>query len=71
MRIRTIGLLVTTAALAAACGPAPGSPEWCKAAIEGTIKPTEAESAEHGQKCAMQMMQEMMKGLQMPAQPGQ
>lgn len=68
MKIRTIGLLAATAALAAACGPAPGSTEWCQAVMQGKIQPSQAESTEHGPKCAAALMQEMMKGLQLPSQ---
>lgn len=68
MKIRTIVLLTTTAALAAACGPQPGSAEWCKGVLEGKIQASQAESEAHGPKCVMSMMQDAMKGLQLPNQ---
>jgi hypothetical protein len=68
MHIRTIGLVAATTVLAAACGPQPGSAEWCKGVMEGKIEATQAQSEQHGQKCAMELMQEMMKSLQAPAQ---
>ncbi len=64
MSIRTIGLLAATVTLAAACTPAPGSAEWCKAAIEGKITPTETEATAHEAACSAVIMQEMTKGLQ-------
>ena len=36
----------------------------CKAAIEGKIQPSQAETETHGPACAAAMMQDMMKGLQ-------
>jgi hypothetical protein len=64
MSIRTIGLLAITAAIAAGCSPAPGSAEWCKAVIEGKIRPTEAEVNANDAACSAVIMQEMMKGVQ-------
>jgi len=58
MRIRTISILAATAALAAACGPQPGSAEWCKAAIEGKIQPSAAEQQQYSMQCAGHMMRE-------------
>lgn len=63
MRIRTIGLLAATATLAAACGAAPGSTEWCKDVMSGKIQPSQAEAQAHGQKCAQELMKEMLGGL--------
>jgi hypothetical protein len=68
MKIRTIGLLAATAALAAACGPQPGSAEWCKGVIEGKITASEAEATAHEAACSQVIMQEMMKALQAPGQ---
>jgi ABC-type phosphate/phosphonate transport system substrate-binding protein len=51
MRIKIITLLAATATLAAACGPAPGSAEWCKGVTDGTIKPSQQEAMDHGMKC--------------------
>lgn len=64
MSFRMIGLLAATATLAAACSPGPGSPEWCKAVIEGKATPNDAEIAAHEEKCSAVIMQEVMKGLQ-------
>lgn len=71
MRLKTIALLAVTAALAAACGPAPGSAEWCKGLADETIKPTEQEIQEHGMKCLEVLMGEGMKQLQNMKLPGQ
>jgi hypothetical protein len=68
MRIRTIGLVAATAALASACGPQPGSAEWCKGVIEGKITASEAEATAHEAACSAVIMQEMMKGLTLPSQ---
>ena len=64
MHIRIIAAALAAATLAAACSPGPGSAEWCKAAIEGKIQPSQAETETHGPACAAAMMQDMMKGLQ-------
>lgn len=64
MRLRTVTLLAGTALLAAACGPAPGSAEWCKGIVDGSVKPTQQEAMDHGPKCAEAMMGDMMKQLQ-------
>jgi hypothetical protein len=64
MRIKTISLLAGTALLAAACGPAPGSAEWCKGVANGSIKPTQQEGMDHGMKCMGALMEEGMKQLQ-------
>lgn len=58
MHIRTTCLVATTMALAAACGPQPGSAEWCKAAIEGKIQPSAAEQQQYSMQCAGHMMRE-------------
>jgi hypothetical protein len=68
MRIRTIGILVATATLAAACSPAPGSAEWCKAVGEGTIQPSQEEAMQHGPACAQQMLKDLMGTMQLPSQ---
>lgn len=52
MRIRTIGLYVIAAAFAAACSPAPGSADWCKGVLEGSVKPTAEEMLGNMEKCA-------------------
>ena len=64
MRIKTLALLAATAALAAACGPAPGSAEWCKGIANGSIKPSQQETMDHGMKCMGALMEEGMKQLQ-------
>lgn len=64
MRIRTITLLAGTALLAAACGPAPGSAEWCKGVTNGSIKPSQQEAMDHGLKCVDALAGEAMKQLQ-------
>ncbi len=51
MRIRTIGLYIVAAALTAACSPAPGSPEWCKGVLEGSVKTTPEEMIGNIDKC--------------------
>ncbi len=68
MRIRTISLLAITAAVAAACGPAPGSAEWCKAAMEGTITPSEAEQQQYAMQCVSHLMKDALGGAQLPGQ---
>lgn len=60
MRIKTITLLAGTALLAAACGPAPGSAEWCKGILDGSIKPSQEDAMNHGQKCAEGMLKDLM-----------
>lgn len=67
MKLKTITLLAAAAALAAACGPAPGSAEWCKAVMEGKIQPSQ-DQANDAMKCVGQMMNDAMKGLQIPGQ---
>ena len=68
MLIRTLGLFLAAGALAAACSPAPGSPEWCKAAIEGKIKPTEAETQQHGLECVQHMIGGALGDIKPPGQ---
>jgi hypothetical protein len=68
MLIRTLGLFLAVGALAAACSPAPGSPEWCKAAIEGKIKPTEAETQQHGLECVQHMIGGALGDIKPPGQ---
>lgn len=68
MRIRTIGLFIAAVALTAACSPAPGSAEWCKAAMEGKIKPTEAETQAHGMECVGHMMNGALGEIKPPGQ---
>jgi hypothetical protein len=63
MRIATIGLVVVTAALVTACGPGPGSTEWCKGVIQGTIQASQAEIEANGQKCQEVLMKEVMGAL--------
>jgi len=50
MNIRIIA--IAAAALAAACTPAPGSAEWCKGVIDGTVKTTPEELVNNAEKCA-------------------
>jgi hypothetical protein len=64
MRIKTIALLAGTALLAAACGPAPGSAEWCKGVADGSIKPSQQEAMDHGMKCLNALAGDAMKQLQ-------
>lgn len=64
MRIKTLALVAATATLAAACGPAPGSAEWCKGIANGSIKPSQQETMDHGMKCMGALMEEGMKQLQ-------
>ena len=59
MRARIIGFVAFAAAVCAACTPAPGSAEWCKGVLEGTIKATEQEAAANDEKCSQWMMKEM------------
>lgn len=66
MRIATFGLLAAAAALCTACGPAPGSAEWCKDVMAGKIQPSQADAQTHGPQCAQIMVKEMLGGLQMP-----
>jgi hypothetical protein len=68
MRIRMIGLVAATATLAAACGPAPGSAEWCKGIADGTIQPSQEEAMQHGPACAQQMLKDLMGTMQLPSQ---
>ena len=66
MRITTITLLAVSAGLLAACGPAPGSPEWCKAAMETKIQPSEAEKEQYAMQCMSHMMKDALGGMQLP-----
>lgn len=68
MRIKLIGLLIATAAVAAACSPAPGSAEWCKQAMEGKIKPSEADAEKHGMECVGHMMNGALGDMKPPGQ---
>lgn len=52
MTIRIIGLAIAAAALATACTPAPGSAEWCKGVVEGSIQPTPEQMLGNMEKCA-------------------
>ena len=52
MHIRIIAALLATATLAAACSPSPGSAEWCKGVIEGSVKPTPEEMLNNIDTCA-------------------
>ena len=52
MRIRTFGLLIAAAVLAAACSPAPGSAEWCKGVVDGSVKPSAEEVLKNMESCA-------------------
>ena len=60
MSIRTTGLFVAAAALAGACSPGPGSAEWCKGVIQGTIKASQAELEANSKKCEEVLMKEVM-----------
>ncbi|RYZ15239.1 MAG: hypothetical protein EON61_00350 [Alphaproteobacteria bacterium] len=51
-RLKSVGLIVLIAASVAACSPGPGSPEWCKGVIEGTIQPTQDQMMQNMDKCA-------------------
>ena len=68
MRIRIIAAIAATATLATACGPAPGSAEWCKAAMEGKITPSEAEQQQYAMQCVSHMMKDALGGMQLPNQ---
>ncbi|MEZ6029688.1 MAG: hypothetical protein R3C46_08030 [Hyphomonadaceae bacterium] len=68
MRLKTLSLIAATAVLAAACGPAPGSAEWCKGVMEGSIKPSQEQAMNEGMKCVGQMMNDAMKNMQIPGQ---
>ncbi len=61
MRTSTILLLAGTALLAAACSPGPGSAEWCKGVIQGTIQASAAELEANSEKCEAVLM-EAVKG---------
>lgn len=63
MRLKTIALVAVTAAVAAACSPAPGSAEWCKGLLDGSIKPSQEDAMNHGPKCAEGMLKDLMGGL--------
>lgn len=52
MRLATIALLAVSAGLLAACSPAPGSAEWCKGVMSGSVKPTPEEMLGNAEKCA-------------------
>lgn len=52
MRTKIIGLTIALAALAAACTPAPGSAEWCKGIVDGTVKTTPEEMLANSDRCA-------------------
>lgn len=56
MRIGMISIVAATAALGAGCGVQPGSAEWCKGVIQGTIQASEAELEANGEKCKAVMM---------------
>lgn len=66
MCITTIALLATSVALLAACGAQPGSAEWCKAAVEGKIQPSEAEKEQYAMQCMSHMMKDALGGMQLP-----
>lgn len=68
MRITSIALLAISAGLLTACGPAPGSAEWCKAAIDGKITPSEAEKEQYAMQCMSHMMKDALGGMQLPQQ---
>lgn len=52
MRLTIIALLVVSGGLLAACGAAPGSAEWCKGVMNGSVKPTPEEMLGNAEKCA-------------------
>lgn len=68
MRIATAGLLGLSTLLVAACSAAPGSPEWCKAAMEGTIKPSEQEQQQYAMQCMGHLMKDAIGSMKMPGQ---
>ena len=68
MRITTLTLLAVSAGLLAACGAQPGSAEWCKAAVEGKIQPSEAEKEQYAMQCMSHMMKDAIGGMQLPGQ---
>ena len=54
VRITTVVLLAAFTGLLTACTPAPGSAEWCKGLIEGTVKATPEEMLKNMDTCAKQ-----------------
>jgi hypothetical protein len=62
MHIRIIGLLACTVALCAACSPGPGSAEWCKGVIQGTIQASQAELEANSEKCEQELMKQILGG---------
>lgn len=52
MRHKIAGSALLACALLAGCGPSPGSAEWCKAVVEGSVQPTEADMIGNMDKCA-------------------
>lgn len=62
MHIRTAGLLTSVAALCAACTPGPGSAEWCKGVLQGTIQASPQEIDANSEKCEAELMKELLGG---------
>lgn len=62
MQLKTIGLLATAAVLCAACTPGPGSAEWCKGVIQGTVKASAQELEANSEKCEAELMKELLGG---------
>jgi hypothetical protein len=60
MRIKNITLFAAAAGLLAACGPGPGSAEWCKGVLAGSIQATAAEMEANAAKCDEVMTKEIM-----------
>jgi hypothetical protein len=60
MQIRIAGLLASVTALCAACSPGPGSAEWCKGVIQGTIQASVEEISANSEKCEAALMKEVL-----------
>jgi hypothetical protein len=58
MHIRIAGLLAVAAALCSACGPSPGSAEWCRGVLEGKVQATPQQIEENDQKCGDALMRD-------------
>lgn len=70
MKLKTIIVLAAPASLAA-CGPSPGSAEWCIGVLEGKVQATAAEMDANGQKCdeaLMQIGKDAIGGMKLPGQ---
>lgn len=71
MKLKMIALLAGTATLAAACGPSPGSAEWCMGVLSGKIQASEAELSANEEKCGVALEQQMKDALGRMGLPGQ